>query len=333
MATVAFPEIAQANNAITTLNGAINDSTTTVVLATGGATALGLSGSTTDAYITVIDSTTWRKNPLTTPETLEIMQVTAVSGDTLTVTRGVDGTSGTAFGDGSIVELRINAAMIQRIYDALTDGTDDLNIAALIASGDIDPATERGSDLGSATKPFNDIHGELLNLFPSNAGSQPTRYISLVGNVSGSTIDNYLDIKVPDGTPTQQTVVRYRATKRADYSGQLQTVGWQGSTVKTHVGDGTTTVDWGADGNVQSFTFGAMNETFTFTAPSNSNPGICALTLTQDSGGSRTATWPASVKWVSGTAPTLTTAANAVDLVVFVYTGSSYLGFSFLNYS
>lgn len=126
MATVTFPEIA--NNAITTLDGAISDSATTLQLDSGGVLALGFSNSTTDAFVTVVDASTWRKNPLTSPETLEVMAVTAANTttDQLTVTRAQDGTSAIAFADGSIVELRINAAMIQRIYDALTDGTDDL---------------------------------------------------------------------------------------------------------------------------------------------------------------------------------------------------------------
>lgn len=162
MATVVFPEIATANNAITTLNGAINNSTTTVVLATGGAAALGLSGSTTDAYITVIDATTWRKNPLTSPEVLEIMQVTAVSTDTLTVTRGVDGTSATAFADASIVELRITAAMIQRVYDALTDGTDTIAPAVC--------ATAAGTAAAPAQSFSGDVDTGLYNISADTLG-------------------------------------------------------------------------------------------------------------------------------------------------------------------
>lgn len=38
-----------------------------------------------------------------------------------------------------------------------------------------------------------------------------------------------------------------------------------------------------------------------------------ALALTQDGTGSRTVTWPSNVKWPGGTAPTLSTAAGAVD--------------------
>lgn len=39
------------------------------------------------------------------------------------------------------------------------------------------------------------------------------------------------------------------------------------------------------------------------------------LVLRQDGTGSRLVTWPAAVKWPAGTAPTLSTAANSVDVV------------------
>ena len=41
-----------------------------------------------------------------------------------------------------------------------------------------------------------------------------------------------------------------------------------GFTMQTATGDGTTTIDWKL-GNHIDFTFGAFNEVFTFTAPSN----------------------------------------------------------------
>lgn len=53
------------------------------------------------------------------------------------------------------------------------------------------------------------------------------------------------------------------------------------------------------------------------------------LTITQDGTGSRTVTtWPATVAWRNGSAPTLRTAAGAVDVVVLVRVASgSYLGY------
>ena len=47
-----------------------------------------------------------------------------------------------------------------------------------------------------------------------------------------------------------------------------------------------------------------------------------ALYLKQDSVGSRTVAW-SGFKWASGTAPTLSTAANAVDIFTFYYDGTS----------
>lgn len=53
------------------------------------------------------------------------------------------------------------------------------------------------------------------------------------------------------------------------------------------------------------------------------------LTVTQDGTGSRTiTTWPATVNWRNGAAPTLRTAAGAVDVVVLVRVSSGvYIGY------
>ena len=69
--------------------------------------------------------------------------------------------------------------------------------------------------------------------------------------------------------------------------------------------------------NYFAFTFGAVaTENFTFTAPTK--PGSFLLKMKQDATGGRTIpTWPASVKWPSGTAVTLSTAANSIDIITF----------------
>ena len=88
------------------------------------------------------------------------------------------------------------------------------------------------------------------------------------------------------------------------------------------------TISW-ADANVQSVTM-TGNCTFTFTNPVAGAGYV--LILTQDGTGSRTATWPASVKWPASTAPTLTTTINKADIISFLYDGTNYLGNSTLNY-
>jgi hypothetical protein len=58
--------------------------------------------------------------------------------------------------------------------------------------------------------------------------------------------------------------------------------------------------------------------------------------IVQDATGSRTVTWPANVKWPNGgTAPTLSTAANSIDIVAFLYnsTDDEYYGVESTDFS
>lgn len=80
-------------------------------------------------------------------------------------------------------------------------------------------------------------------------------------------------------------------------------------------GSGTRAINL-ANGNVVSATLSG-NTTFTFTGATASTACSFGLYLTQDATGSRTVTWPASVRWAGGSAPTLSTGANNVDILVF----------------
>lgn len=70
------------------------------------------------------------------------------------------------------------------------------------------------------------------------------------------------------------------------------------------------------NGNVFSLTL-TGNASFTFSGATAGKACSFTVYLKQDSTGSRTVTWPASVKWANGVAPTISTASNAVDIVVF----------------
>lgn len=74
------------------------------------------------------------------------------------------------------------------------------------------------------------------------------------------------------------------------------------------------------------------NCTFTFSNPQTGASYF--VELLQDATGSRTVTWPATVKWGGGgTAPTLTTTAGRKDCFVFFYNGTNYMGVPFdLNF-
>jgi len=70
------------------------------------------------------------------------------------------------------------------------------------------------------------------------------------------------------------------------------------------------------------------------TAPSYSNPQdgqTINWFITQDATGTRTMTWGTSVKWPGGTAGVLSTAANAVDLLVMTYRSSTGFWYATLS--
>ena len=90
-----------------------------------------------------------------------------------------------------------------------------------------------------------------------------------------------------------------------------------GETCVANATSGSTDTISLTDGNVHNVTLTA-NCTFTFSAPpASGTSGSFTLFLNQDGTGSRTATWPGSVKWAGGTAPTLTTTASRTDILVF----------------
>jgi hypothetical protein len=79
-----------------------------------------------------------------------------------------------------------------------------------------------------------------------------------------------------------------------------------------------------ANGSVQYLTL-TGNCTYTFPTPVAGKS--FTLIQKQDGTGGRTVTWPASVKWPGGTAPTLTSTASKADKFIFTaIDGSSWLG-------
>jgi hypothetical protein len=61
--------------------------------------------------------------------------------------------------------------------------------------------------------------------------------------------------------------------------------------------------------------------------PSNLQAGASyTLIVKQDATGSRTLAYGTSYKWPGGTAPTLSTAANAIDVLTFISDGTNMYG-------
>jgi hypothetical protein len=83
-------------------------------------------------------------------------------------------------------------------------------------------------------------------------------------------------------------------------------------------------------GNVFNLTL-TGNCTYTFSnPPASGSAGAFTLIQNQDGTGSRTVTWPASVEWAGGSAPTITSTASSTDVFTFITTdgGTTWYGFT-----
>jgi hypothetical protein len=103
---------------------------------------------------------------------------------------------------------------------------------------------------------------------------------------------------------------------------KVSIIGSSGTTLTVPGGPGTTTVDITLTGNC------------TLTLPTPQPGSYITLVLRQDSTGSRTVTWPSTImQWIAQTAPTLSTAANAIDVVtIFSTDGVNWLSSYGLNF-
>lgn len=93
--------------------------------------------------------------------------------------------------------------------------------------------------------------------------------------------------------------------------------------------DSTSTINWKL-GNKQKITLND-NCTLSFTNPSG--PCNLILKIIQDGTGSRTITWPVSIKWPDSVTPTLTTNPDAIDIISLYFDGTYYYGVGSFNFS
>lgn len=101
-----------ANNASSTLAAGISNSDLSLSVATGTGSAFPTISGSDVAFLTLTESTK-----------MEIVKVTATSGDTFTIERGQDGTTAQAFSAGAAIALNVTKAMLDQIkVDAQATG-------------------------------------------------------------------------------------------------------------------------------------------------------------------------------------------------------------------
>jgi hypothetical protein len=166
------------------------------------------------------------------------------------------------------------------------------------------------------------IKSVLLASFPNVGGAVSATHTELnyVDGVT-SAVQTQLDAKLPKAGGTMTGDI---AMGDNDISG-IRTATFNG--VVTVSG---TAVDWTA-GLKQAKTLSG-SVTLTFTAPAGPTSGL-VLKVKQGSSSTYTVTWPATVKWPGGTAPTQTQIVNRVDVYGFYYDGANYFGSYLQNFA
>ena len=144
--------------------------------------------------------------------------------------------------------------------------------------------------------------------------------LNILDGVTATTAElNYLDIAAL-GTSAASKAVTADANGVVRFSAGIAekvVALTSGTTVALDINDGT----------IYTITLGHNIGTFNW-----SNPGAGSgfiLKITQDGTGGRSITWPTGVKWAGDVAPTLSAAANAVDVFTFFHvTGTVFYGFT-----
>ena len=88
------------------------------------------------------------------------------------------------------------------------------------------------------------------------------------------------------------------------------------------IDSGAIAIDWGA---YRNYTLDLSEDVTAITFTDPADAGWYALKVTQG-GGFTMAGWPSTVLWVGGAGPTITAAADRVDLLEFYFDGSEYIG-------
>lgn len=104
--------------------------------------------------------------------------------------------------------------------------------------------------------------------------------------------------------------------------------GYLSGALQSATGSGGTLAVSFASGNIVNLT---LNASTTVTLAGHV-VGTYIFQITQGGVGSYTLTWPASVKWSGGTAPTLTTTVGKTDIITLYHDGTSFFGTYSLNY-
>ena len=157
--------------------------------------------------------------------------------------------------------------------------------------------------------------------------------VSPLGNPAVVVRDGGSDLMIVDGSGKVGIGVT-DPDETLEIAGNVHVQGQSYSPIHTITYADPPVIDWN-NGSIQTVTLTGSPAT-AIAAPSNPKDGATyVLIVKQDGTGGRTFAggWNAVFKWKGGTAPTLSTGGNAVDIITFVCDGTNYYGVDSLNFS
>jgi hypothetical protein len=323
------------NNWSTTLTASALAADTVLTVATAEAAKLGAVSAEDFVAMTLDDG-----------QNIEIVRCTGVSGGDLTVARAQEGTSAQDWSLGTPIECRLTAAALEAFAsgaDALpSDLAEDEGTTAGLTWGHRAGRLRIGNavyDIAADTLALTASSTNYVELDPVDQavkvnqsgftpGRIPLREVTTDGSsqtasadkrawINGRTVvyDEGLvdDLDCADKVLSQPEIKDYAETRTAPSSSS-----------------GTLELDL-ENGNHFEVTLTESISTLTLSnPPASGKAGAFTLKLTQGGSGSYTVSWPGSVQWAGGSAPTLTTDVGAVDILTFITYdgGTTWYGFA-----
>lgn len=211
-----------------------------------------------------------------------------------------DGTWGSLLNDFLQVAHDASGALLPNTVSSATLQDNSVTNAKLNAGGSSD-----GQVLTRNSGATGGFTWATLPTAPVSSVAGKTGAVTLVkADVGLGNVDNTSDANKPIST-AQQTALNNKTTV-ADGGGETYfDAGNSGTALTLNL----------TNGNVQKITL-TGNCTLTLTSPASGAYRSLLLYVFQDATGSRTITWPASVKWGTAGAPTLSTAATKMDKIL-----------------
>ena len=219
---------------------------------------------------------------------------------------GTDATIPAADGTNAGVMLPAQVTKLAGIATGATANDTDANLK--------NRANHTGTQLASTISDFaNNVRSAVLtgvSFAVSTAITASDTVLTALGKLQAQ-----INLRAPINKPSFTGISTFQGVKETVVTANT------GTAYSINIGSGT----------IQNLT---LTGNCVFTFPTATIGEQFTLFLSQDSTGSRTVTWPASIRWAGGSAPSLTTAASKTDVLSFIFNGTYWVGFvGGLNYT